>query len=120
LPVRPYRELTFSQKIRKALIPLRNSLLFRGAFQIPWRAWRRIQAMGRKQPTKLVFGRLDANYDHFWMSDSDACASIDSHEGILFFESRGYEILMPLGGAVRRLLWRGEPVVVRKPQRPHA
>jgi SAM-dependent methyltransferase len=111
LGIRPYRDLTAQQKIRKALIPLRESILWRGGIQVPWRVWRR---MTSKRPSRLRYQTLRANYEHFWVPDSDACAAIDSHEGLLFFESRGYEVLEPKGGTVSRLLARGGPIVVRK------
>ncbi len=114
LTVRRYRDLTPGQKIRKALIPLRNSLAWRGSAQIPWRTWRRASTALSRAPTELRFTRLRANYQRFWVSDSDACSSIDSHEGILFFESRGYEILRPAEGTLQRLLMRAGPVIVRK------
>lgn len=111
IPVRPYRDLTWKQRVVKMSIPIRDSVIFRGAATIPWRAWRRLT-----QPAAgpLRFARIRSNYEHFWMSDSDACASIDSHEAILFFERRGYEILNPRGGVVSRLLFRAGPIIVRK------
>ena len=41
LNVRPYGDLTFTQKVRKMTIPLRDSLLWRGLFAIPKRMARR-------------------------------------------------------------------------------
>lgn len=113
LPVRPYRELNASQKIRKALIPLRDSLVWRGLFQIPWRVYRRVVTAGQRP--SLAWEPLAANYETFWMSDSDACARIDSHEGVIFFERRGYEILRPAGSVMHRLFFRAGPLIVRKP-----
>jgi SAM-dependent methyltransferase len=115
LPVRPYRDLTWPQKLRKASIPLRNSLLYRGLCQIPWRVWRRAAVKLKGVTSELRYQRLEANYEVYWTSDSDACSSIDSHEGILFFESRGYEILLPSGGVIAHLGARGGAIVVRKP-----
>lgn len=116
LPVRPYRELTLSQRVRKALIPIRDSLLWRGTTQIPWRLYRRLRWRMARQagPTRLMFKRLNPNYETYWMSDSDATCSLDSHEAILYFESRGYDILSH-GSLVRRLLARHEVVIARKP-----
>jgi len=114
LSVRPYRDLSHNQKIRKALIPLRNSLIYRGIQEIPWRLWRRSVTKLSGIPSRLRYRRLRANYEHFWQSDSDACSSIDSHEGILFFESRGYEILRPRGGSLARVLFRAGALIARK------
>jgi SAM-dependent methyltransferase len=122
LPARPYRDLNWSQRLRKASIPLRDSLLYRGLKQVPWRIWRRITVKLKSAPSELRYSRLDANYEIYWGSDSDACSSIDSHEGMLFFESRKYEILSPKGGTLARLASRGNAIVVRKPlcRRAHA
>ena len=111
VPVRSYRDLTWKLRLVKVSLPIRDSVVFRAAASIPWRVWRRLT-----QPTAgpLRFTRLRPNYEHFWMSDADACASIDSHEAILFFERRGYEILNPAGGVVSRLLFRAGPIIVRK------
>jgi len=115
LTVRSYRELDVTQKLRKSLIPLRNSLVYRGLSQIPMRLIRRAGAKLARDPSELRFKPLRANYERYWTSDSDACSSIDSHEAILFFETRNYEILIPSGGVAARLLARGGPVAVRKP-----
>ena len=111
IPVRPYRDLTWKQRLIKVSLPIRDSVVLRAAASIPWRIWRRLK---QSTPGRLRFTKLQANYEHFWMSDSDACASIDSHEAILFFERRGYEVLNPQGGAVSRLMFRAGPVIVRK------
>ena len=114
LSVRPYRDLSFAQKIRKVMIPLRDSRIYRGFRQIPWRMWRRGLTKYRGMPLALRYESLEPNYEHLWVSDSDACSSIDSHEGILFFDSRRYEILEPRGGTMARLLFGGGPIIVRK------
>jgi SAM-dependent methyltransferase len=114
LPVRAYRELRLAQKVSKVLIPIRDSLFWRGIFEIPWRVNRRMISSLYAVPSQLRYKRLKANYAHFWMADSDACSAIDSHEAVLFFETRGYSILRPAGGNLARLLTRGGAVVVRK------
>lgn len=37
----------------------------------------------------LIFKKLNANYEVFWQSDSDACNDLDPFSVILWFESRG-------------------------------
>jgi hypothetical protein len=37
--------------------------------------------MAQLGPTALRYRRLDPNYEQYWMPDSDAVNSIDSHEG---------------------------------------
>jgi hypothetical protein len=44
-------------------------------------------------PTKLHYRRLVPNYEKYWVPDSDAINSIDSHEAMLWFLSRGDECL---------------------------
>lgn len=114
LNVRPYRDLDLRQKLRKAAIPLRDSLLTRGMVQLPWRSLRRTLVTLAGGPSRLKFRELAANYEHFWTSDSDACSAIDSHEGILFFESRGYVILAPRPTLLRRLFFRSGAIIALK------
>jgi hypothetical protein len=42
---------------------------------------------------QIRYKRLNANYDTFWTSDSDACNSIDPHDAILWFLSHGFDRL---------------------------
>ena len=44
-------------------------------------------------PTSLHYGPLDANFDKYWMNDSDAINAIDRYETALWFTSRGDECL---------------------------
>jgi SAM-dependent methyltransferase len=115
IPVRAYSELSLRQKLVKLSLPLRQSLPWKAATSLPARALRRALWSLRPLPTALRFTRLRPDYETFWMSDSDAAARIDSHEGCLFFESRGYEVLRPGPGAAAQLLARHHAVVVRKP-----
>ncbi|HVQ35460.1 MAG TPA: class I SAM-dependent methyltransferase [Candidatus Bathyarchaeia archaeon] len=114
LNVRPYRDLTLSQRIRKATIPVRDSLAWRGAFAIPRRALRRLGWMLGGRPTAYRYKPLDGNFEVFWASDSDAVAQLDPHETALYFESRGWEIESPAGVA-GRLFHRAQPLRIRRP-----
>jgi len=49
--------------------------------------------VARFGPTSLRYKRLQPNYDHYWINDSDAVNSIDSYEATLWFLSRGDECL---------------------------
>lgn len=87
--VRPYRDFGLLGKLVKGTIPIRNSIFWRSAFIFPKRLWRSLlYAVGNK-PKLIRYRRLKANYTTFWTSDSDACNSIDAHDAILWFESRG-------------------------------
>lgn len=114
LHVRPYRDLRWSQKIRKAMIPIRDSLLWRGAFAIPKRMLRRAAWRIRSRPTPFRYRPLDANFEVFWASDSDATAQLDPHETALYFESRGWVLDEP-PTVWRRVFHRADPVIVRRP-----
>ncbi len=91
--VRPYRDLNLKGKIIKALIPVRNSIIWRSIFIFPKRIIRHFLFwMGKRYP-ELKYKKLNANYDTYWTSDSDACNSIDPHDAILWFVSNGFECL---------------------------
>jgi len=115
IPVRPYRDLSNTHKFVKFLLPVLDSILVRGISALPHRVLRRLSWVAFRKPVSLQFNRIRANYETYWMSDSDACSSIDSHEGILFFESRGYDFLWPKTSGLSRLLFRAGPIIVRKP-----
>lgn len=112
---KPYSDLSFQDKVEKVLIPLRNSVIFRGLFTIPIRLLREISYLLNKQPTELSYRRLIPNYvyDQYWVSDADAVSSIDPHEVIWFFKSRGYEIFSHSSFA-QRVLTRSEGVAAQR------
>ena len=116
IPVRPYAELRFGQRLRKATLPWRQSLPAKTLTTLPLRIGRRVLwSLGGRHPTSLRFRTLKPDYARFWMSDSDAVARLDSHEACLFFESRGYEVLRPGSSPWAQLLARHQAVVVEKP-----
>jgi len=86
-PVRPYGDFNWKGKLIKASIPIRDSVLFRSFFVFP-RRLTRLAAFLRSRPTQFLFKPLEPNYDHYWMSDSDAVCSMDPYEAILWFTSR--------------------------------
>jgi SAM-dependent methyltransferase/uncharacterized protein YbaR (Trm112 family) len=114
--VLPYHELSFAKKLTKATLPIRESAPMRAATMIPPRVLRRFAWIaGGRKPTRLKYRRLRANYERPLCSDSDACSSIDSHEGSLFFASRGYDVLSPGPAASQQILGRHVRLTVRKP-----
>lgn len=88
-PVRPYRDFDLRGKLVKASIPIRNSVLFRSTYIFPKRLVSSIEFLFTKEPTRFKYKELTPNYDHFWMSDSDAVSAMDPYETILWFVSRG-------------------------------
>ena len=111
--VRPYSDFPLKGKIVKFLIPLRNSILWRSMFIFPKRIFRTIlYAFGYKFK-KIRYKKLQANYENYWVPDSDACNSIDPHDAILWFESNGFKCLShPL--YKKALLVRNGAIILRK------
>ncbi|HEX6851533.1 MAG TPA: methyltransferase domain-containing protein [Candidatus Polarisedimenticolaceae bacterium] len=114
LHVRPWRDLDLRQRCLKALIPIRDSLAWRGGFAIPRRLARRAVWHLSSRPTAYRYRPLEANFEVFWDSDSDATAQLDPHETALYFQSRGWTVQNP-SGALKAVFHRSAPVVVRKP-----
>ena len=106
--VRPYSDLDLSGKLIKATIPVRE--IADGLVRGPIRAMRAFPASFG--PTTLHYHRLEPNYDIYWQADSDAVNSIDPHEAMLWFTSRGDECLNCdiLRGTARMTLG---PLVIR-------
>ncbi len=117
IPLRPYADLSFRQKMRKATLPIRSGLAWKALTALPLRIVRRaIWAMGRKRPTILRFKKLRPNYSQFLMSDSDAVSRLDSHEGALFFHSRGYRVQQPGEGWFRQITAGHASLIAWKPE----
>jgi hypothetical protein len=71
------------------MFPIADSNAF---FNLYARQVRLLRSLGSRitgGPSRLRFTRLDANYDEYWVGDSDACISVSYHEILLWFTSRG-------------------------------
>jgi SAM-dependent methyltransferase len=118
IPIKPYSALTFRQKITKALFPVQYSKPYKVATRIPSRLFRRAFTRG-PQPMKwtplTAYRHPNNSYSlDKWMPDTDAAASIDPHETIMYFVRRGYECLSHPNIAWQ-ICARGVFVVLRKP-----
>ncbi len=111
-PVRPYSDFGLCGKMYKALIPLRNSLAWRSLFMFPRRVLRVLGWKLGRGPTRFRCRTIRANYEKFWMADSDAVNSMDPYEAILWFKSRGDEVLYP-STPLRQFLVRNGHIIVR-------
>jgi SAM-dependent methyltransferase len=89
--VRPYSDFGLNGKFIKASIPLRSWPLFGAMMAIPNRLVRDL--VSQLGPTTLRYRRLTPNYEKYWVPDSDAVNSIDRHEAMLWFRTRGDECL---------------------------
>lgn len=115
LHVRPFRDLTWSQRCVKLGIPLRETLVYRAALELPRRLLRELMFQARPhRPTNLRYGHLAPNYETFWCADTDACSVLDPHEVLIYFLSRGWS--SPSHPRLRdRLLVRHGAILIRKP-----
>jgi len=89
--VRPYRDFGWKGKAIKASLAVRAKPLFIASWLIPIRLIRHAGWLVRGSETRLRYSAIEPNYTKFWQPDSDATASIDSHEAMLWFISRGDE-----------------------------
>jgi SAM-dependent methyltransferase len=90
--VRPYSEFGLTGKLIKAMAPVRFSIPYQLSDVVPARMIRKAASLAGG-PTRLHYTRLTPNYQHYWEADSDAVNSIDRHEAMLWFQSRGDECL---------------------------
>jgi ubiquinone/menaquinone biosynthesis C-methylase UbiE len=109
LEFRAYSALTFTQRIRKALIPFRNAIAWRALFELPQRVFREL-----RRTREFEYARLQPNLEQYVGTDCDAFTSMDPHAAAIYFAARGWEVLSH-PTLRERMLARHEPVVVRKP-----
>ena len=91
--VRPYSDFSLKGKLIKASIPVRLSRWYVLLHSRQVRLVRTLITKLRGRPARLHFKRLRPNYDKYWVTDSDAVASLDFFEMFLWFNSRGDECL---------------------------
>ena len=96
--VRPYSDFGIMGKLIKASVPLRSSAPYSAITLIPVRTFRKFASVFG--PTTLRYQQLTPNYEKYWQQDSDAVNSIDIHEGLLWFLSRGDDCLNCNGPAI--------------------
>ena len=112
LEFRPYASLSLGQKIRKALIPMRNLVLWRAMFELPRRVARELLALVRMPA--FSYHRLTPNLHEYVGTDCDAFTSMDPHAAILYFRARGWNVPSHPTFMARMLVRHGA-VVVEKP-----
>ena len=116
--VRPYSDFDFAGKLIKASIPIRRSAPYRMLYSRQIRGLRSLGWHLSGTPTRLRFTRLTPNYEKFWVVDSDAAVSLDYHETLLWFLSRG-DVCMNCPSETALIFSQGRPdsmiIQVRKP-----
>ncbi len=117
LQQRPYDELGLFEKVGKALIPLRENLIFRSLLSLPGRIYREC-LMRAKVTVPLQYRAMTPRWDlmdkYPHIADDDAFVSMDAHAAMAYFLARGFAVPSH-GSLLRRLACRGEPIVVVKP-----
>jgi SAM-dependent methyltransferase len=108
--VRPYSDFGLVGKLMKASTPIRFSTPFLAAAKVPGRFVRSV-ASYLGGPTRLHYTRLSPNYKEYWEADSDAVNSLDRHEVMLWFRSRGDECLN-CEGVSGSILMRSDPWLI--------
>lgn len=112
IPVRPYAGLSIRQRWIKATLPVREWRLSRIIRYSVQRLIRIVSSGARHSAIGLPFRKLPANYETFWMVDSDAAVSLDQLDVILWFRSRGDRVIShPTVRAA--LISRSEPIIVQ-------
>lgn len=111
--VRPYSDFGWYGKLIKLLIPLRNSVIFRGVSIFPQRLVRLARYLLHNAPTKFHYRELEANFENYWVSDSDAINSMDPFEAYLWYVSRK-AICHNYSSLLRGFLIRTGPIILQK------
>lgn len=110
---RSYKDLRWADRLVKTMIPIRNSLVWRGLAALPRRALGEMRCRLSLRPVPFRYRRLTPNLEEYLTSDSDAFTSMDPHAALVYFISRGYASLNIPDG-LRRLFIRHVPLVLRK------
>lgn len=106
-PVRPFSDLDWKGKIYKAGIPVLEYTPFKMLTVVMSRLALRAGRLGGG-PARLHYRPLKANYEKYWMPDSDAVNSLDRDEMRQWFTSRGDECLN-----CERALWDMSELIIR-------
>lgn len=89
--VRPASDFGWRGPFVKAFLPVRYSRPFHWLTRWPARTVRTAASWGG--PTALHYRRLAPSFARYWEADSDAINSLDRHEMMLWFVTRGDECL---------------------------
>lgn len=111
--VRPYSDFGLKGKLIKLSILLRDTVWWRSLFIFPKRIYRHFLFLQGRRYRLMLYKKITPNYDNFWLSDSDACNSIDAHDAILWFESNSLKCLShPMH--LKAFLVKSGPLIFKK------
>lgn len=112
--VRPYSDFDICGKIYKFLIPALDFLPYRMFKMFIKRLfWLIVYIIMPKDRFRLPYKKLNANYDVFWQSDSDACCDLDPFLTILWVKAKGYKVPSHKR-FIRQFLIRNEAIEIEK------
>ncbi len=94
---KPYAELSGLDRMRKAMIPFRNSMILRAGAVIPRRLFRAAAYGLKKSPVRFQSRPLVPNYTEYRVIDADARHHMDPFDAVLWFFSRGDRVLSHTG-----------------------
>lgn len=119
--VRPYGDFGLKGKLVKASLLLRANPLYQFAHLVSSRLLRygMWQMQGGGLST-LRYRRIEANYDEYWVPDSDAAVSIDPFEALLWHTSRGDQCLNCPSELSEQLQIGLQPLVIQVQKEPAA
>ncbi|MCY7334538.1 MAG: class I SAM-dependent methyltransferase [Pseudanabaena sp. CAN_BIN31] len=110
ISVRKYRDLPLHFRLIKLLLPFLNSIAYRSLTIMPLRLYRRFSSFLSQNSTSYYYRKLPADYETFWIADSDACSWLDAHETILWFISRGHTCISHPSAFKQILIRSGEVI----------
>jgi ubiquinone/menaquinone biosynthesis C-methylase UbiE len=113
IPARPYSDLSLHHRWVKLTLGIRESLAVRMLLAAPRRLTTAAQMQLTNRPRPLHYRHLPANYDTYWMVDSDACSELDPLDIISWFTARG-DTAVSHPTLRTALLSRSEAVVIRR------
>ena len=111
--IKRFYELNAISKIYKTFLPLFNFIWMKGIFWIPRRLIKELSWALSRKPTRLKYVAFAPNLKEFLLPDSDARNSLDNHEVLLWFLSRGF-IARENRNWFKRIFIRCGPITVIK------
>lgn len=110
-----FQELSWKEKLIFLTLPIRDNSLSKAAFVVPKRFVRELSyCLRRSSALPFRYRRLKPNMEEYLCHDSDAFSSMDPHMAVLYYLSRGYEVIDGSKSWLSRIFMRDRPVLVRK------
>ena len=111
--VRPYSDFDWWGKARKLSVGFRSNPYLILAGRGTARSLRALYGRMTGVETRLRFDRLEPNFEHYWTPDADAVVSLDEHETMLWFLSRGDQCVNCPQDFSGRVQMTGGPLIIQ-------